>query len=96
MTKPKWNHDDVFKFLGMYEKYSVLWNIKHHDYLNRNMKIQKLEKLESDLIDCGLAVDTEQLRIKIKSIRDAYRQEVGIILISKKSGSGTDDIYYPS
>lgn len=33
-------------------------------------------------------MDTEQLRLKIKSIKDAYRQEVGKVLM-------TDEVYIP-
>lgn len=33
--------------------------IKYHNYLNRNMENQQLEKLKSDLMDVGFALDTE-------------------------------------
>lgn len=35
-------------------------------------------------------MDSDQLRLKIKSIREVYRQE-----IAKKSGAGTDSLYKP-
>lgn len=95
MSQVKWNNDDIFQFLDVYEQYPILWNIKHKDYLNRNLKISNFEKLKNNLSSIGLVVDSDQLRLKIKSIRDVYRQEIAKINRSKKSGAGTDSLYKP-
>lgn len=65
MSQVKWNNDDIFQFLDVYEQYPILWNIKHKDYLNRNLKISNFEKLKNNLSSIGLVVDSDQLRLKI-------------------------------
>lgn len=40
-------------------------------------------------------MDSDQLRLKVKSICDVYRQEIAKINRSKKSGAGTDSLYKP-
>lgn len=64
-------------------QYYIL-NIKHKDYLNRNLKISNFKKLKNNLSSIGLVVDSDQLRLKIKSICDVYRQEIAKINRSKK------------
>lgn len=75
-------------------QYYIL-NIKHKDYLNRNLKISNFKKLKNNLSSIGLVVDSDQLRLKIKSICDVYRQEIAKINRSKKSGADTDSLYKP-
>jgi len=64
MSQVKWNNDDIFQFLDVYEQYPILWNIKHKDYLNRNLKISNFEKFKNNLSSIGLVVDSDQLRLK--------------------------------
>ena len=54
--KAKWNTDDIFQFLDVYEQYPILLNIKHKDYLNRNLKNSNFEKLKNNLSSIGLYV----------------------------------------
>jgi uncharacterized protein YecE (DUF72 family) len=60
--KTKWNKDDIFQFLDVYEQFPILWNIKHTDYLNRNLKNSNFEKLKNNLSTIEL-VDSDQLRL---------------------------------
>lgn len=41
-------------------------------------------------------MDTKQLKAKINSIKDVYRQKLQKIEKSKKCGRGTDDVYTPT
>jgi hypothetical protein len=81
----------------MYEKYPLLWNIKHKDYCNIKLKDEIFKSFYSELESQGLVerMDEKQLKAKIKNIKDVYRNELAKIEKSRKSGSGTDDIYYP-
>jgi flagellar biosynthesis/type III secretory pathway chaperone len=40
-------------------------------------------------------MDVKQLKARIKSIKDVYRQELHKIEKSKKSGSDTEEVYSP-
>lgn len=93
----KWNVNDIVDFLNIYEDYPILWNIKHPDYSNSKLKDEFLSQLYNQLAEKGLVegFDIKQLKAKIKSIKDVFRQELNKIERSKKSGSGTEDIYKP-
>lgn len=54
-------YDDIIRVLKLYEKYTILWNLKRYNYLNNNNKTQIIEKLKSNLKDVSLTVYTEQL-----------------------------------
>lgn len=93
----KWNTRGIVEFLNIYEQYPILWNIKDKDYSNTKIKddIFKnlLEKLNEKQLTVGM--DVKQLKTKIKSIKDVYRQEINKIEKSKKSGCGTEEVYTP-
>ena len=91
----KWNCNKIVDFLKIYEQYTLLWNIKHKDYLNIKLKDEMFKKLYADLETEGLVmgIDEKQLKAKIKNLKDVYRNELAKIEKSKKSGSGTDEIY---
>lgn len=93
----KWNSNNIIDFLIMYEKYPLLWNIKHKDYCYIKLKDEIFKSFYSELESQGLVegMDEKQLKAKIKNIKDVYRNELAKIEKSRKSGSGTDDIYYP-
>jgi hypothetical protein len=54
---------------------------------------QICEELEAENLLQGK--NEKQLKAKIKSVKDVYRQELGKIERSKKSGSGAAEIYSP-
>lgn len=93
----KWNVNNITTFLQIYENFPILWNIKQKDYLDTKLRDSAFEKLSDELKAEDLVGDmtAKQLKAKIKSIKDAYRQELAKIEKSKKSGTGTDDIYKP-
>lgn len=93
----KWNVKNITEFLYIYQQYPVLWNIKHKNYCNSKYKEEILLQLYHDLNEKDLigGMDIKQLKAKIKTIKDVYRQEMNKIEKSKKSGSGADDIYTP-
>ena len=85
------------EFLNVYQQYPALWNIKDKDYCNTKLKNEIFQRLFSELNEKQLigGMDVKQLKAKIKSIRDVYRQELYKIQKSMKSGCGTEDVYSP-
>jgi hypothetical protein len=91
MSAPRWTIGEIMKFLELYETYELLWNIRHHDYLNKNKRELSFEKLVLELREHGFEnIGVELVRKKFKA-----RQELAIITKSKKTGAGTDDVYRP-
>lgn len=93
----KWNCNNIIVFLDIYQKYPILWNIKDNNYCNTKLKEEIFQQLYCDLNEKQLIgeMNIKQLKAKIKSIKDVFRQEVQKIEKSKKSGSGTEDVYVP-
>lgn len=59
------------------------------------MKYEIFERLQNEFNekDCIGETDVKQLKAKIKSIQDVYRQEINKIGKNKKSGCGTEELY---
>lgn len=92
----KWDGNKIISFLNVYEKYDILWNIKLKDHMNKSRRDTAFERLLKELQESGFEnIDMNILKTKIKTIKTVYRQEVNKIVKSKKSGSGTDDLYKP-
>lgn len=86
----KWNSNNIIVFLDIYQKYTILWNIKDKDYCNTKLKDESFKQLFCDLNEKQLIgeMNIKQFKAKIKSIKDVFRQEVQKIEKSKKSGCG--------
>ena len=93
----KWNLKCIVEFLNIYQQYPVLWNIKHKDYCNSKLKDEIFQRLLRELDEKQLlgGMDVKQVKSKIKSIKDVYRQELHKIERSKKSGCGAEEVYSP-
>ncbi|KAF5275138.1 hypothetical protein FQR65_LT16772 [Abscondita terminalis] len=92
----KWDGNQIISFLNLYEKYDILWNIQLKDHMNKARRETAFEKLLKELQETGFEnIDMNILKARIKTIKTVYRQEVNKIVKSKKSGSGTDDLYKP-
>ncbi|CAH1981452.1 unnamed protein product [Acanthoscelides obtectus] len=93
----KWNSNNIVEFLNIYQQYPVLWNIKDKDYCNTKLKDGIFQRLFNELNEKQLigGMDVMQLKAKIKSIKDVYRQELHKIKRSMKSGCGTEEVHSP-
>jgi hypothetical protein len=96
MSAPRWNANEIIKFLELYETYELLWNFRHKDYLNKNRRELSFETLVLELREQEFeSTDVELVRKKLKTIKTVYRQELSKITKSKKSIADTDDLYKP-
>lgn len=82
----KWNANNITKFLEIYENFPILWNIKLKDYLDTKLGDSAFQKLSEELEDL-----VKQLKERIKSMKDDYRQKLTKIERLKTSGIGTND-----
>ena len=74
----KWNVDCIRQFLNIYKQYPLLWNVKDKMYCNSKLKDEVFHRLSKELEENELlgGMDIKQLKSKIKSIKDVYRQEL--------------------
>ncbi|XP_069702742.1 uncharacterized protein [Periplaneta americana] len=95
MSAPKWNSNDIMKFLEVYERYELLWNTHNKEYLNKTKRELMFQKLVSELKKQGFEkIDIEVVRKKIKTLKTVYRQELTKIAKSKQSAVWPEDIIY--
>lgn len=78
--------------MELYKDQTNLWNCLDPNYKNRDLRKASLEHIR---MECNLQ-NTNEVTKKIKNLRSTYNQELLKIEKSKKSGSGTDEIYKPS
>jgi hypothetical protein len=89
----KWSNDDILAFLDVYKEYEVLWNAESDEYRNRNARNEGIKKLLEEMCVEGLTADCDRKKIKLN--KTVYSQELNKIIKSKKSGTGTNDLYKP-
>lgn len=90
----RWSEAETVKFVEMYRENECLWNIMSSNYRNRDMKGAAYDMIIKGMGKEGFGV--AEVKQKIKNLRCTYNQEVLKIKRSKKSGSGSADVYQPS
>lgn len=81
----------TIRFLEDYRTFPCLWQKCSIDYKNRS----KRDAAEQKLLPLSGLKDIKELRMKIRSIRCTYNQEVSKIKKSMGTGSGSSDVYTP-
>lgn len=92
-SAPRWSGLEIFKFLGVYQKYEELWDTCNEKYPKKNARQICFKKLLEELTGIGYDIPSEEyLRKKIKNIKDVYRNELNKVKKSLKSGG---EVYEP-
>lgn len=79
MTELKWSGKQVIDFLNFFQNYPCLWDVSSKEYLNRNLKEAAYSELLENLKETGMPTTVDQVKYKIKSLRDTYRKELSKI-----------------
>lgn len=88
MTTKIWSNNNVLHLISFYRENECLWNIKSELYKRTDIKKKCYKEL------CQLFDDSEEnIKKKFRNLRTAYTTERKKVLLSKKSGSSTDDVY---
>ncbi|XP_073493849.1 uncharacterized protein [Phyllobates terribilis] len=84
--------------IDLYRSLPCLWQIKSTDYCNREKKREAYQQLIALFKRHGPneKVDEELVKRKIQSLRTVYKKELNRVEKSKKSGTGTDEVYVPT
>ena len=89
----KWGSEEIIKFLDLYAAKTCLWDYNDVNFKNKVKCAAALDFILEELAIDGMSVD--ELKNKIHSIRNTYTNELRKMEKSKKSGSGSDEIYKP-
>ncbi|CAH1976191.1 unnamed protein product [Acanthoscelides obtectus] len=92
MGSERWSSENNITFMNLYREQENLWNCFDKNYKNRDMRKASLEYIANEMS----LVNTSEVTKKIKNLRSTYNQERAKIEKSKKSGSGSEDVYKSS
>nr|XP_029732001.1 uncharacterized protein LOC115268113 [Aedes albopictus] len=90
IRKKRMSSDEIVHLLGLYREHELLWNYSHELYKNKQKRLAALETIRA-------AMDLEsvdEVKRRIKVVRDTYNIEKKQMSSSKKSGAGTADVYH--
>lgn len=89
----RWNEDTTLRFVREYRERECLWNTRTNIYKNKQAREGAYKEIEKIMGIEGFGVP--EIKNKIKALRSTYSQEKKKIKVSKKKGTGSDDVYVP-
>jgi len=95
-TSEKNNNSVLKRFILLYEQLPELWNSASPSYSNKYKRNEALAKLLVIYKEIKRDAKVADVRKKINTLRSNCRRELNRIKASKRSGSGTDEVYKPS
>ncbi|KAK9685929.1 Alcohol dehydrogenase transcription factor Myb/SANT-like [Popillia japonica] len=84
------------EFILLYREHPCLWKIKSKEYIDRNKKAEAYKILVRKLQNIQPNATKNDVVNKINTLRGGFRREYKKVHMSKKSGSGADDIFVPT
>ena len=88
--------DNTLEFISMYRNLECLWRVQCKDYSNKNKRNSALDALLDIYRKVVPGAKKADVLRKINTLRSSFRRELKKINESKKSGSGTDELYTSS
>jgi len=89
----EWNNELTLEFLEAYEKHPVLWNSLYPGHKNKNTLQDAWTEVANEL---SVTMPVVALKKKKESLMSTYRTLRKKIVDSETTGSGSQDVYYPS
>ena len=86
-----WVHDDTL--INLWSQCEVLFNVKHPNYLDKNCRINALNRISEALKEQGLDFSAEEISSKMHSLRVYVSAQRNKLILSKCSGAGTEDVH---
>ena len=88
-----WGHDDTLTMINLWSQCEVLFNVKHPNYLDKNCRINALNRISEALKERGLDFSAEEISSKMHSLRVYFSAQRNKLISSKRSGAGTEDAH---
>lgn len=90
-----YSHELLTEFIEAFRNNPCLWKIRSNDYKDKNLKLQAYNNLLEIIRKVERDATIENVKKKINSLRAGFRKEHKKVQDSKKTGSGTDQVYVP-
>ncbi|XP_076034481.1 uncharacterized protein LOC143021091 isoform X2 [Oratosquilla oratoria] len=92
----EWTRSSTLYFIELLKQHPSIWNIKCKEYKMRDIKIASLETITTELSSfMNCVVRDEDVKKKLHTLKSQLLREMSAMKASKKSGDGTEDIYFP-
>lgn len=89
----RWSENETYQFVKIYLSHEHLWNPEHTSYKLKSKRLKAYREIIAELNDTtGILLNETELKIKIKSLRSTYMQEIAKI----KQRSGPEWSYKPN
>ena len=88
-----WGHDDTLTMINLWSQCEVLFNVKHPNYLDKNCRINALNRISEALKEQGLDFSAEEISSKMHSLRVYFSAQRNKLISSKRSAAGTEDVH---
>lgn len=88
----EWSNDLIMEFLDLYHRQPSIWNPRHPQHKNRNHVQDSWKNISNNL---SVKLSTSDLKKKKDSLMATFRKLSLRVMASKKTGSGTDDVFKP-
>lgn len=90
------SEDVMREFIDKYQSHPCLWKVKSSEYMDKNKKEEAFGKLVEVFKQINPDADVNLVKKKINSMRSCFRKEYKRTMDSKRSGTGTDQVYKPT
>ncbi|CAG4968595.1 unnamed protein product [Parnassius apollo] len=87
----RWGDERTIQFIHLYRDYECLWKPASPLYKNKTARANAYTKIQKEF-----SLTEKEIKNKTKSLRSTYHQEKNKVENSKRSGTGSSDIYKPS
>lgn len=88
-----WEDNETTFLIEMWAQNENLYNTKHRNYFNRDIRQKTLTLLEQNLNEHGISASSKQIAKKLTDLKNYYGAQRRMIESSKASGAGASDVY---
>ena len=89
----EWTDEEVFQLCEVWQVFDNLYNNKHKDYFNRDIRQRSIEMMSEKLGEIGVTATDKHISKKLVDLKNYYGAQRRMVEGSKASGAGADDVY---
>lgn len=88
-----WTDEETATLIEIWEQHDNLYNTRHKNYFNRDLRQKTLAAIEDNLKGLGITASVKQISKKLTDLKNYYGAQKRMTESSKTSGAGSDDVY---
>ena len=88
-----WGHNDTTTMKNFWSQHEVLYNVNHPNYVDKDCRINALNRISEALKEHGMDFSAEEISSKMHSLRIYFSTQRNKLILSKRSGAGIEDVH---